>query len=71
MSGSADGYGRRSAAIALWNAIDSIVLAFGRIVVCVVAAAEVRTIKISSRLKTVPTVELPKIELPSTDSTSP
>ena len=46
------------------------VLAAGRIVVWVDAAAELSTIRISSRDRTVPKPEVPKIALPVTDSTS-
>lgn len=55
---------------ALWNAIDSVVLAFGRIVVIAVAAEEDITISSSSRLSTVPSAEVPKTAVPSGDSTS-
>ena len=50
--------------------MDSVVRAAGRIVVWVDAAAELSTIKISSRDKTVPNPEVPKIALPVTESTS-
>ena len=55
----------------MWNAIDSVVRALGRIVVCVVAALELRTIRISSRLSTDPSDPWPNTAPPSTDSTSP
>ncbi len=54
----------------MWNAIDRVVRAFGRIVVCVVAAADVSTMKMSRWLRTEPITELPKIAVPSTDRTS-
>src|ERR1700722_6534953 len=50
--------------------MDSVVRAAGRIVVWVDAAAELSTIRISSRDKTVPNPDVPKIALPVTDSTS-
>ena len=50
--------------------MDSVVRAVGRIVVWVDAAAELSTIRISSRDKTVPSPEVPKIAPPVTDSTS-
>src|SRR5215469_2332957 len=53
-----------------YAAIDSVVRAVGKIVVCVEAAAELSTIRISSRDNTVPSPELPKIAPPVTDSTS-
>ena len=46
------------------------VRAAGRIVVWVEAAAELSTIRISSRDKTMPKPEVPKIAPPVTDSTS-
>src|ERR1700722_5897624 len=51
-------------------AIDSVVRAVGKIVVWVEAAAELSTMRISSRDKTVPSPEVPKIAPPVTDSTS-
>jgi hypothetical protein len=55
---------------ALWNAIDRVVRALGRIVVIAVAADEDMTIKISSRASTVPIAPVPKIADPSGESTS-
>src|SRR6185437_10994869 len=55
---------------ARYAAMDSVVRAAGRIVVWVDAAAELSTIRISSRDKTAPNPEVPKIALPVTDSTS-
>ncbi|HUY48996.1 MAG TPA: hypothetical protein VMV92_25300 [Streptosporangiaceae bacterium] len=56
--------------IALQAAIDRVVRAVGRIVVWVEAAAELSTIRISSRDRNVPTPEVPKMAPPVTDSTS-
>src|SRR5215469_4271473 len=53
-----------------YAAIDSVVRAVGKIVVCVEAAAELSTMRISSRDRTVPSPEVPKIAPPRTDSTS-
>src|SRR5215469_3164335 len=53
-----------------YAAIDSVVRAVGKIVVCVEAAAELSTMRIRSRDRTVPRPEVPKIALPVTDSTS-
>src|SRR5215469_16396079 len=53
-----------------YAAIDSVVRAVGKIVVWVEAAAELSTMRISSRDKTVPNPEVPKIAAPVTDSTS-
>src|ERR1700677_3342919 len=55
---------------ALWNAIDKVVRAFGRIVVIAVAADEDMTIKMSSRASTVPSADVPKIADPRGESTS-
>jgi hypothetical protein len=54
----------------LWNAIDRVVRALGKIVVIAVAAEEDMTIKISSRASTVPSAPPPKIADPSGESTS-
>src|SRR5215471_1530479 len=53
-----------------YAAIDSVVRAVGKIVVWVEAAAELSTIRIRSRDKTVPSHEVPKIAPPVADSTS-
>src|SRR4030088_326735 len=55
---------------ALYAAIDRVVRAVGRIVVWVEAAAELSTIRISSRDRNVPNPEVPKMAPPVTDSTS-
>src|SRR5215469_15965558 len=55
---------------ALYTAIDSVVLAVGRIVVCVEAAAELRIIKNSNLATKAPNPVVPNTEPPSTDSTS-
>ena len=57
--------------MALYEAIDSVVRAVGRIVVWVEAAAELSTIRISRWESTLPNPEVPKTEPPSTFSTSP
>src|SRR5215469_12952671 len=53
-----------------YAAIDSVVRALGKIVVWVEAAAELSTMRIRSRDKTVPNPEVPKIAPPVADSTS-
>src|SRR3974390_3020422 len=57
--------------IALYTDIESVVLAVGRIVVWVEAAAEVSTIRTSRRERTAPIPVAPKMALPSTERTSP
>ena len=57
--------------MALNTAIDNVVRAVGRIVVCVEAAAELSTMKIRSLVRKVPKPEVPKMEVPNTLSTSP
>ena len=57
--------------IALKTAIDSVVRAVGRMVVCVDAAAELSTIRTRSLVRNVPNPDVPKMEVPSTDNTSP
>ena len=54
----------------MWNDIDRVVRAVGRIVVCVVAAAEVSTMSSSSRDSTTPIAPLPKTASPIGESTS-
>src|SRR5579862_7454120 len=56
--------------IALYTAIDNVVRAVGRIVVCVDAAADVSTMKTNKWLKKDPKPDPPKTELPRTWSTS-
>src|SRR5262245_28457066 len=56
---------------ALYTAIDSVVRAVGKIVVCVEAAAEDRIIRKSNRVKNPPNPDEPKIALPSGENTSP
>src|SRR5580693_8566614 len=53
-----------------YAAIESVVRAVGRIVVWVEAAAELSTMRIRSRDRTVPSPEEPKIAPPVTDRTS-
>ena len=48
--------------MALYTAIDSVVRAVGRIVVCVDAAAELSTISSSSLVRKLPKPEVPKME---------
>jgi hypothetical protein len=60
----------RMAGSALWNDIDSVVRAVGRMVVCVVAAAEESTMSRSSRDSTSPTAPLPNTAPPMGESTS-
>src|SRR5215472_16918970 len=57
--------------IALYTAIDSVVRAVGRIVVCVEAAAEDSTISSSRWLRNEPKPDVPNTALPWIDSTSP
>ena len=57
--------------IALKTAIESVVRAVGRIVVWVDAAAELKTMITSSLVRNVPNPDVPKMEVPSTVSTSP
>src|ERR1700691_661948 len=54
-----------------YTAMDRVVRAVGRIVVCVDAAAEDSTIRISRRDRNVPKPEVPKTAPPRMDSTSP
>src|SRR5215469_11063646 len=54
-----------------YAAIDRVVRAVGRMVVWVEAAAELSTMRSSSRDRKVPKPPPPKIAVPSTDSTSP
>jgi hypothetical protein len=55
----------KMAGSALWKAMDRVVRAFGRMVVWVVAALEVRTMRSSSRVSTVPSRLCPKIASPN------
>src|SRR5579872_4080118 len=55
---------------ARYAAIDSVVRAVGKNVVWVEAAAELSTMRISSRDRDVPSAEVPKIAPPVADSTS-
>ncbi len=55
----------------MYTAIDSVVRAVGRIVVWVEAAAELSTIRTSSRARKTPKPEPPKTAVPRTESTSP
>ena len=57
--------------MALYTAIDSVVRAVGRIVVCVEAAAELSTMSRRSLVRKLPKPDVPKMEDPSTESTSP
>src|SRR5215475_11632077 len=57
--------------IALYTAIDRVVRAVGRIVVCVEAAAEESTISSSRWVRTDPKPEWPNTASPWIDSTSP
>ena len=52
------------------TAIDRVVRAVGRIVVSVLAAAELSTIRISRCTAKLPTALVPKTALPSTENTS-
>ena len=52
------------AGIALYTAMESVVLAVGRIVVCVEAAAEVSTMNSSRWVRKLPKPDEPKIEPP-------
>ena len=54
----------------MWNDIDRVVRAVGRIVVWVVAAAEVSTMSSSSRDSTSPIGPLPNTASPNGESTS-
>src|ERR1017187_1801474 len=56
--------------MALYAAMDRVVRAVGRMVVWVDAAADDSTIRIRSRLRTVPKPLVPKMALPWTESTS-
>ena len=57
--------------MALYTAIDRVVRAVGRIVVCVDAAAEDSTMSSSRWVRKEPKADVPKTRLPWTDSTSP
>ena len=57
--------------MALKTAIDSVVRAVGRMVVCVEAAAELNTIRSRRWVRKFPRPDDPKMEDPSTESTSP
>src|ERR1700722_7719474 len=56
--------------IALYTAMDNVVRAVGRIVVCVDAAAELSTMRISRWERNEPNPLLPKTALPRTEITS-
>ena len=53
------------------TAIDKVVRAVGRMVVCVDAAAELRTMTNNRWVSKLPNQEEPKIDPPRTDRTSP
>ena len=55
----------------MYAAIDKVVRAVGRMVVCVDAAAELSTISRSSWVRNDPNPDVPKTEFPSTLITSP
>ena len=58
--------------MALNTAIDSVVRGrSAEMVVCVDAAAELNTMSRSSLVRKLPKPDVPKMEVPSTDSTSP
>jgi hypothetical protein len=57
--------------MALYTAMDSVVRAVGRIVVWVEAAAELSTINRRRWVRTLAKPDVPKMEWPRTESTSP
>ena len=61
----------KASGMALNTAMDSVVRAVGRMVVWVEAAAELSTIRRRRWERKLPNPDVPKMELPKTDSTSP
>src|ERR1700683_1106296 len=61
----------KASGMALNTAMDSVVRAVGRMVVWVEAAAELSTISSSRWDRKLPSPDVPKIDDPSTDRTSP